>query len=115
MEDVMRTFRFLDLAIVSVLVASSAATYAQDDKSQEGKPTQQEETKPQPKQDYAKPHQNEAKPSKQDKQEDKQKQEQEEKVKAWPLLFRDLCILLSAASIIMDSCAQLDCPTAPIR
>lgn len=69
----MRALRFLNLAILSVLVGSAALVYAQDDKQQEDKPARQEEAKPQPKQDEAKPsHQNEAKPSNQDKQIDKQ-------------------------------------------
>jgi flagellar motor protein MotB len=81
----MRAFRFLNLAILSVLVGCSAVVYAQDDKPQDNKPTQQEESKPQPKQgeiksqDEAKPQQDEAKPSKQDKQEQKQDQKQEQK------------------------------------
>ncbi len=74
----MRAFRFLNLAILSVLVGCSALVYAQDDKPQDNKPTQQDEAKPQP-QDEAKPHQDEAKPSKQDKQEEKQDQKQEQK------------------------------------
>jgi hypothetical protein len=41
----MRAFRFLNLAILSVLVASSAVLYAQDEKQQENKPPQQEEPK----------------------------------------------------------------------
>jgi len=82
LEDVMRAFRFLNLAILLMLVASSTALYAQDDKPQEDNSTRQVEPKPQPKQeakpqDEAKPlHQDEAKPSKQDQQEDKQKQKQ---------------------------------------
>ncbi|MFZ0951833.1 MAG: hypothetical protein WAN17_06180 [Candidatus Sulfotelmatobacter sp.] len=74
----MRAFRFLNLAILSLLIGGSALVYAQDDKpQQEDKPAQQEELK---KQDEAKPgHQDEAKPSKQEKQEDKQMQKQEEK------------------------------------
>ncbi len=76
----MRTFRFLNLAILSVLVGSAALMYAQDEKPQEDKPAKQEDAKPQPKQDEAKParpdeakpRQEEAKPSNQDKQEGKQ-------------------------------------------
>jgi hypothetical protein len=80
----MRAFRFLNLSILSALVGCSALVYAQDDKPQDNKPTQQEEPKPQPKrdemkpQDEAKPQQDEAKPSKQDKRE----QEQEQKVRS---------------------------------
>ncbi len=78
----MRAFRFLNLAILSVLVGCSALVYAQDDKPQDNKPARQEEAKPQPKQDEtkpqdaAKPHPDEAKPSKQDKQEQKQEQKE---------------------------------------
>jgi hypothetical protein len=78
----MRALRFLNLAILSVLIGCSALVYAQDDKPQENKPPQQEEPKPQPKpdemkpQDEAKPHPDEAKPSKQEKQEQKQEQKQ---------------------------------------
>jgi len=74
----MRAFRFLHLAILSVLVGCPAFVFAQDDKPQDNKP-QQEEPKPKPKQEEtkpqneARPHQDEAKPSKQD-----QKQEQKE-------------------------------------
>jgi hypothetical protein len=79
----MKVLRFLNLAILSVLVGYSALVYAQEDKPQDNKPTQQEEPKPQPKQDeskpqdQAKPHQDEVKPSKQDKQEEKQDQKQQ--------------------------------------
>jgi len=73
----MKLFRFLSLAILSALVASSAVLYAQDDKQQEDKPPRQEEPKSEPKQDEIKPpKQDEAKPSKQDKQEEKQQQKQ---------------------------------------
>jgi len=71
----MRALRFLNLAILSVLVGSAALVYAQDEKQQEEKPARQEEAKPQPKQDEAKPpRQNEAKPANQDKQLNKQDQ-----------------------------------------
>jgi hypothetical protein len=82
----MRAFRFLNLAIFSILVASSAALYAQDEKQQDEKPPRQqepkrqEEAKPASRQDEMKPpRQDEAKPPKQDKQEqreDKQPREQ---------------------------------------
>ena len=85
----MRAFRFLNLALLSVLVASSAAVYAQDEKQQEEKPRQEEPKRPQePKrQDEAKsaarqdemraPRQDEAKPSKQEqKQEEKQSRDE---------------------------------------
>ena len=65
----MRICRFLNLAILSVLVGSAALVYAQDDKPQEDKPARQEEAKPQPKPD-------EAKPSKEDKKEEKQEEKQ---------------------------------------
>ncbi|MHB8217157.1 MAG: hypothetical protein ACYDDS_13870 [Candidatus Sulfotelmatobacter sp.] len=71
----MRALRFLNLAILSLLVGSAALVYAQDEKPQEDKPAKQEEAKPQPKQDEAKPpRQNEAKPANQDKQLEKQDQ-----------------------------------------
>jgi len=71
----MRALRFLNLAILSLLVGSAALVYAQDEKPQEDKPAKQEEAKPQPKQDEAKPpRQNEAKPANQDKQSEKQDQ-----------------------------------------
>jgi hypothetical protein len=90
----MRAFRLLNLALLSVLVASSAALYAQDEKQQEDKPRQEEpkrqdepkrpeepkqqdEAKPASRPDEMKtPRQDEAKPSKQ---EQKQEQKQEEK------------------------------------
>ena len=94
----MRAFRFLNLAILSTLVASSAVLYAQEEKQQEEKPPRQEEPKgqeagkPAAKQDEMKPprqeepkgqeagkpasRQNEAKPEKQDKQEQKREQQQ---------------------------------------
>jgi hypothetical protein len=71
----MRALRFLNLAILLVLVGSAALVYAQDEKEQEEKPARQEEAKPQPKHEEAKPNrQNEAKPSNQDKQVEKQDQ-----------------------------------------
>jgi hypothetical protein len=75
----MRTFRFLNLAILTVLVGSAALVYAQDEKPQDDKPARQEEAKPQPKPDEAKPaaRPDEAKPSKQEeKQDEKRTQEQ---------------------------------------
>jgi hypothetical protein len=50
----MRNLRFLNLAILSGLLASTMLVYAQDDK-QEDHPARQEDAKPQPKQDEAKP------------------------------------------------------------
>jgi len=71
----MRALRFLNFAILSVLVGSAALVYAQDEKQQEDKSARQEEAKPQPKQEEAKPpRQDEAKPSKQDKQLEKHDQ-----------------------------------------
>jgi hypothetical protein len=67
----MRALRFLNVAILSLLVGSAAVVYAQDDKQQEEKPSRQEEAKPQPKQD-------EAKPTKQDKQQEKQDQKRDQ-------------------------------------
>ena len=67
----MRAFRFLNLAILAVLVGSAALVYAQDEKQQEDKP-KQEDVKPQPKQEEAKPSKPEEKPSKQDQQMQKQ-------------------------------------------
>lgn len=74
----MRVFRFLNVALLSVLVGSAGLLYAQDEKQQEDKP-RQEETKPEPKKDEAKPaHQDESKPAKQDKQEEKQNPKREQ-------------------------------------
>jgi hypothetical protein len=73
----MRAFKFLNLAILSALVATSAALYAQDEKQQEDKP-KQEEAKPAGKHDEVKkPKQDEAKPSKQDKNEQKETEKQQ--------------------------------------
>jgi len=79
----MRAFKFLNLAILSALVATSAALYAQDEKQQEDKPKQEEpkrqdEAKPAGKQDEVKkPKQDEAKPSKQDKNDQKETEKQQ--------------------------------------
>lgn len=76
----MRAFRFLNLAILSMLVGFSTLVYAQDDKQQDAKPPRQEEAKPQPKQEEMKPpRQDEAKPANSEKQEEKQRQDQEQK------------------------------------
>ena len=91
----MRAFRLLNLALLSVLVASSAALYAQDEKQQEDKPRQEEpkrqdepkrpeepkqqdEAKPASRPDEMKtPRSDEAKPSKQEqKQEEKQSRDE---------------------------------------
>ncbi len=69
----MRTFRLLNVAVLSVLVGSAALVYGQEKKQQEEKPARQEE--PKSKQDEAKPpRQDEAKPPKQDRQMEKQEQ-----------------------------------------
>ncbi len=69
----MRTFRLLNVAVLSVLVGSAALVYGQDEKQQEEKPARQEE--PKSKQDEAKPpRQDEAKPPKHDRQMEKQEQ-----------------------------------------
>ena len=84
----MRAFRLLNLAILSVLVATSAAVYAQDEKQQEEKPRQEEpkqqepkrqdEARPAARQDEMKPpKQDEAKPSKEDKQEPKKEEDKQ--------------------------------------
>jgi DNA mismatch repair ATPase MutL len=85
----MRAFKFLNLAILSALVATSAALYAQDEKQQEDKPKQeepkrqeepkkQEEAKPAGRQDEMKaPKQEEAKPSKQEKNDQKEMEKQQ--------------------------------------
>ena len=93
----MRAFRLLNLAILSVLVASSAAVYAQDEKQQEEKPRQEEpkqqaepkrqdEARPASRQDEMKPpRQDEAKPPKEDKQEPKREEDkQREQMKSGP-------------------------------
>jgi outer membrane biosynthesis protein TonB len=67
----MRSFNFVNVAILSVLVGSAALAFAQEEKPQEEKPAHQEEAKPEPKPNEAKPpHQDEAKPP-QDKQTEK--------------------------------------------
>jgi hypothetical protein len=69
----MRAFKFLNLAILSALVATSAALYAQDEKPQDDKPRQEEPKR----QDEARPAD---KQDKQDKNEqDKNNQRKEEK------------------------------------
>jgi hypothetical protein len=79
LEELMRALRFLNVAILSVLVGSAALVYAQDEKQQEEKPARQEDAKPQPKQNEAKPtRQNEAKPSNQDTRGEKQDQKRGE-------------------------------------
>jgi len=92
----MRALRLLNAAILSALVATSVALYAQDEK-QEDKPPRQEEPRPEAKQDEPKaaaadearpegkqdemkaPRQDEAKSSKEDKKEEKDERKQDEK------------------------------------
>jgi hypothetical protein len=71
----MRIFRFVSIALLSVLVGSAALLYAQDEKPQEDKPAEQ--AKPAPKQDQEKPDM--AKPSKQDDKQEKKQEKQDEK------------------------------------
>jgi hypothetical protein len=71
----MRTCRFLQLAVLSLLVGCAALTYAQDEKKQDA---QAPDAKPEMKQDDAKPQPEAAKPTKEEK-----KQEKEDK-KATP-------------------------------
>jgi hemolysin activation/secretion protein len=79
----MRVFRLLNLAILSVLVASSAAVYAQDEKQQEEKPRQEEpkrqdQARPESRQDEMKPSsKDEAKPPKEGKQEPKREEDKQ--------------------------------------
>lgn len=74
----MRTFRFLNLAILSVMVGSAALVFAQEEKKDDT--ARHEEAKPQPKQDEGKPsRQEEAKPTKQEKQEQSHDQAMPEK------------------------------------
>jgi hypothetical protein len=73
----MRVLRFLNVALLSVLVGSAALVYAQDEKKEEDKPARQEE----PKKDEAQPaRHDEAKPAHQDNKEmnrqDEKRQEQ---------------------------------------
>jgi hypothetical protein len=72
----MRFFRFLNLAILSVLLAGSATLYAQDEKPQEDAkpPVKQDDAKPQ---NDVKPSKDEAKPAKQDKQDEKQQKDEQ--------------------------------------
>lgn len=67
----MRISRLLNTAVLSALVATSAALYAQDEKPQEAKPPRQEEPRPEAKQDDIKPPKQEKqdmKPAQQEKQ-----------------------------------------------
>jgi hypothetical protein len=76
----MRALRFLNIAILSLLVGSAAAVYAQDEKQQEDKPRQEE---PKPKQDEVKPpRHDEAKPAQgKDKQERKREDQSRDQMK----------------------------------
>lgn len=81
----MRSFRFLNLAILSVLVGGAALVYAQDEKPQEEKPAHPEEAKPQPKQDEAKPSRpDEAKPPKQEEKQDEKRTQEQSHEQAMP-------------------------------
>src|SRR5271155_2708542 len=81
----MRTFRFLNLAILTVLIGSAALVYAQDEKPQDDKPARQEEAKPQPKPDEAKPARpDDAKPSKQEEKQDEKRMQEQSHDKAMP-------------------------------
>jgi cell division protein FtsN len=73
----MRALRFLNVALLSVLVGSTALVYSQDEKKEDEKPARQEE----PKKDEAKPpRQDEAKPAKPDnRQDNKQMERQDDK------------------------------------
>jgi hypothetical protein len=73
----MRALRFLNVAVLSLLLGSAAFVYGQDEKKQDEKPARQEEGKPQPKQDEAKPPRHEE-GTRQGKQLDKQEQKREE-------------------------------------
>src|SRR5271169_5384870 len=76
----MRALRFLNVAILSLLVGSAALVYAQDEKQQEDRPARQEE--PKPKQDEAKPpRQDEAKPAKQNKQDQKREDQSRDQMR----------------------------------
>lgn len=74
----MPAFRFLNVVIFSVLIGSSVLIYAQDEKSQENKPPQQEEPKDEPKPEAKPSTQEAAKPSKEEKKDQKQEQKQEQ-------------------------------------
>jgi hypothetical protein len=82
----MRILRFLNVAILSVLIGSAALAYAQDDKPQDDKPAQPEEARPMPKQNEAKPAQpqGEAKPSKQEEKQEKKQDEKQSRDQAMP-------------------------------
>jgi hypothetical protein len=97
LEETMRALRFVNVAILSALVASSAALYAKDEKQQpEDKPRQEEpkrqeapkqaqepkreeQSHPAARQDEMKaPRQEQANPPKEERQEPKQEQKKEE-------------------------------------
>jgi hypothetical protein len=78
----MRRLNFVNVAILSLLVGSAAAVYAQEEKPQEEKPARQEEAKPTPKPDEAKPpRQDEAKPQQDKPMEKMGKQEEKQEPK----------------------------------
>lgn len=84
----MRMTRVLNIAVLSTLVATSAAIYAQDEKPQEPKPPKQEESRPEPKQEEMKApkQQDQMKPAQQgdmkpEKQQEEAKPRQQEEAK----------------------------------
>jgi hypothetical protein len=72
----MQALRFLNVAILSLLVGSAALVYGQDEKQQDQKPPRQEEAKPQPKQEEARPPRHDE--TKQDKQMERQDRKRDE-------------------------------------
>lgn len=75
----MRALRFMNVAVLSTLVATSIALYGQDDKQQDSKPPRQEDARPDANRDQMKPaQQDEAKPVQQDKQEKKEQKEEKQ-------------------------------------
>jgi hypothetical protein len=79
----MRALRFLHVSTLCILVGSSIALYAQDEKRQPEQPQRQEEPRPAGNQGELKaPRQEEARPGNQDKQEQRaEKQQQKEQQK----------------------------------
>jgi len=80
----MKTFRFLNLAVLALLVGSAAAMYAQEEKKEEP-PARQEEARPEARPQEAKPEkQEEAKPSKEQKQQEERRGEERSNGQAMP-------------------------------
>ncbi|HEY6770353.1 MAG TPA: hypothetical protein VI386_36885 [Candidatus Sulfotelmatobacter sp.] len=82
----MRACRFLNVALLSMLVGCSALLFAQDNKQQEDHPARQDEPKAQPKQEEAKPpHQEpqreEARPAQPERRDEKSEHVQEQQQK----------------------------------